>query len=74
MDYTQPTPITTTPDDTTFEPSGDSRCPTTWGTVMGFDSTGGTKTQPAGVDYARIPTIQDSSKDVRTGPSNKQGA
>ena len=65
MDYTQPSPITSDPGDSSFEPSG--KCPQDWGSVMGFDTTGGTKSQPAGVDYARTPAMQDSSKDTRTG-------
>jgi hypothetical protein len=64
MEYTQPTPITSTPADQTFEPP--CHCVNDWGSVMGFDTTGGTKAQPAGVDYARTPAMQDSSKDVKT--------
>lgn len=63
--YTQPTPITSDPGDQSYEPS--CHCPQDWGSVLGFDTTGGTKVQPAGVDYARTPGIQDSSKDVNDG-------
>ena len=58
------TPIVSTPEDMSFEPT--THCVNHWPEkVMGFDTCGGSPTQPAGVDYARTPQIQDSTKDVK---------
>ena len=62
------TPIVTTPADQTFEPSSHTVCE--WpSSVMGFDPCGGTKSQPAGVNYDRTPEQGNSSKDVNDGKS-----
>jgi hypothetical protein len=54
--------------DDSFEPTSHTVCE--WpNRVMGFDPTGGTKVQPADVNYDRTPEQGNSSKGVITGPT-----